>query len=87
MLTIPLPGQSCFERDDFKNMEIPKVENPAGQIVAPFDKSSTRYEQWKRMDLSTIALETMPKQVDKNRVLIDLLKLHKDFAEDLSEET
>ncbi len=68
-------------------MEEPKVENLAGQIVAPFNKSSTRYEQWKRMDLSAIALETMPKQVDKNKVLNDLLKLHNDFAEDLSEET
>ena len=45
-----------------------------------------RYEQWKRMDLSAIALETMPKQVDKATVLDDLLKLHSDFAEDLSEE-
>jgi hypothetical protein len=46
-----------------------------------------RYEQWKRMDLSAIALETMPKQVDRAKVLNDLLKLHSDFVEDLNEET
>lgn len=46
-----------------------------------------RYKQWKRMDLSAIALETMPKQVDQAKVLDDLLKLHSDFVEDLSEET
>jgi hypothetical protein len=46
-----------------------------------------RYRQWKRMDLSAIALETMPKQVDKAKVLDDLLKLHNDFVEDLNEET
>jgi hypothetical protein len=46
-----------------------------------------RYEQWKRMDLSAIALETMPKQVDKTKVLNDLLKLHCDFVEDLNEQT
>jgi len=64
-----------------------RTENLAGQAVAPLYKSFTqRYEQWKRMDLSAIALETMPKQVDKAKVLDDLLKLHSDFAEDLSEE-
>ncbi len=46
-----------------------------------------RYKQWKRMDLSAIALETMPKQVDKTKVLNDLLKLHSDFVEDLNEQT
>ena len=46
-----------------------------------------RYKQWKRMDLSAIALETMPKQVDRAKVLDDLLKLHSDFVEDLKEET
>ena len=65
-----------------------KGENLAGQAVAPFHESSAqRYEQWKRMDLSAIALETMPKQVNKTKVLDDLLKLHSDFAEDLSQET
>jgi hypothetical protein len=46
-----------------------------------------RYKQWKRMDLSAIALETMPKQVDRAKVLDDLQKLHSDFVEDLNEET
>jgi hypothetical protein len=50
------------------------------------DHLTDRYEQWKRMDLSAVALETMPKQVDKAKVLDDLLKLHGDFARNLSEE-
>ena len=79
-------GLNCFE-EDFENMGEERVENLAGQAVAPLHKSSAqRYEQWKRMDLAAIALETMPKQVDKAKVLDDLLKLHSDFAEDLSEE-
>jgi len=45
-----------------------------------------RYEQWKRMDLSALALETMPKQVNKAKVLDDLLRLHSDFEENLCEE-
>jgi len=64
-----------------------RVENLARQAIAPFHKSFTqRYEQWKRMDLFVIAIETMPKQVDKGKVLGDLLKLHRGFGEDLSEE-
>ena len=45
------------------------------------------YEQWKRKDLSAVALETLPKQVNINKVLDDLLKLHCEYLEDLSEET
>jgi hypothetical protein len=69
-------------------MEESKKENLVGKNAGSFYRaSSQRYEQWKRMDLSTIALETMPKQVDKTKALNDLLKLHSDFTEDLSEET
>ena len=68
-------------------MEEERVENLAGESVAPLHKSSAQwYEQWKRTDLAAIALETMPKQVNRAKVLDDLLKLHSDFAEDLSEE-
>jgi len=88
MVTSSLLGQSCFEGEGFGNMGESKGENLAGQAVAPFHESSAqRYEQWKRMDLSAIAFETMPRQVDKAKVLYDLLELHCDFAEALSEET
>ena len=46
-----------------------------------------RYEQWKRSNLFTLASETMPEQVDKDRVLDDLRKLHSEYIEDLSQET
>ena len=45
------------------------------------------YEQWKRANVLAVACETMPKQVDKDKVLNDLLRLHSEFVEDLSEET
>ncbi len=69
-------------------MEQPKVQTVAVQAGTPSHNSSTqRYEQWKRMDLSAIVLETLPKQVNKAKVLNDLLKLHSAFEEDLNEET
>jgi len=64
-----------------------EIENLDQQALRPFCKSFTkRYEQWKRGNLLAVALETMPKQVDKAKVLDDLLKLHSDFAEDVNEE-
>ena len=45
------------------------------------------HEGWKRKDLLVRASETMPKQVDKDKVLDDLRKLHCEYTEDLSEET
>jgi hypothetical protein len=66
------------------------VENLAGQAIIPYNKSfSKRYEQWKKADLLAIALETMPKQVDKDKVLDNLIKLKSDRAHvlNLSKET
>jgi hypothetical protein len=67
-----------------------RVENLAGQAIKPFHKSFTkRYEQWKRADLFAIALETMPKQVNPDKVVDNLIKLKCDRAHllNLSEET
>ena len=46
-----------------------------------------RYEEWKRANVLEVALENMPKQIDKDKVLDALLKLHSDYVENLSEET
>jgi hypothetical protein len=46
-----------------------------------------RHEQWKSANVLALACETMPKQIDKDKVLNDLLKLHSGFMGDLSEET
>ena len=65
-----------------------RVENLARQAIAPFHKSFTkRYEQWKRKDLLAIALQTLPKQVKKDKVLYNLAKLNWERAGNLKEET
>ena len=66
------------------------VDNLAGQGIAPFhDSFAKRYKQWKRADLFVIALENMPKQVNPDKVLDNLIKLRADRAHalNLSEET
>jgi len=65
-----------------------EIENLEQQALRPFCKSFTkRYEQWKRGNLLAVALETMPKQVNRDKVLDNLLKLYFARVENLSEET
>jgi len=57
------------------------------QVLGTFIKSySKRYEQWKRNDLLFVALQTLPKQVKKENVLKNLIKLDTEFAERLSDD-
>jgi len=57
------------------------------QVLRIFSKSfSKRYEQWKRQDLLAVALETMPKQVDAEKVIDNLIRLKCEFAKRLSYE-
>jgi len=57
------------------------------QVLGTFIKSySKRYEQWRRQDLLAIALETMPKQVDAEKVIDNLIRLKCEFAKRLSYE-
>ena len=57
------------------------------QLLGVFIKSySKRYEQWKRQDLLAVALETMPKQVDAEKVIDNLIRLKCEFAKRLSYE-
>jgi hypothetical protein len=57
------------------------------QVLGIFSKSfSKRYEQWKRQDLLAVALETMPKQVDVEKVIDNLIRLKCEFAKRLSYE-
>jgi hypothetical protein len=46
-----------------------------------------RYEQWKRGELLHIAIQTMPKQVRKEEVIDNLIKLRSEYAKRLSDET
>jgi hypothetical protein len=65
-----------------------EMRNLEQQALRPFCKSFTkRYEQWKRGNLLAVALETMPKQVNRDKVLDNLLKLYFARVENLSEET
>ena len=69
-------------------MEENGVRNLEQQVLGPFRKSFTkRYEQWKRKDLLAIALQTLPKQVKKDKVLYNLAKLNWERAGNLKEET
>jgi hypothetical protein len=59
------------------------------QEVLGMFKSSymKRYEQWKRGGLLLIAIQTMPKQVKKEEVIDNLIKLKSKYTERLSDET
>jgi hypothetical protein len=57
------------------------------QVLGTFIKSySKRYDQWKKGDLLWVALQTLPKQVKKENLLKNLIKLNTEFAERLSDE-
>jgi hypothetical protein len=64
-----------------------KTRSLEQQVLGIFSKSySKRYQQWKRQDLLVIAIETMPKQVDTDRVIDNLIRLKCEFAKRLSYE-
>ena len=46
-----------------------------------------RYDQWKRGGLLLIAIQTMPKQVKKEKVIDNLIKLKGDYTKRLTDET
>lgn len=63
------------------------VRNLEHEALGPFLKSYTkRYEQWKRGDLLPIAIQTMPKQVRKDKVLRNLERLIYERENGLREE-
>jgi hypothetical protein len=69
-------------------MEEKGVRDLEQQALGPFRKSFTkRYEQWKRGDLLVLALETMPKQVDKDKLLRNLIKMTREREENFREQT
>ena len=64
-----------------------KTRDLEQQVLRIFSKSySKRYEQWKRQDLLAVAIETMPKQVDDDKVIDNLIKLKCEFAKRLNYE-
>ena len=68
-------------------MTAENVKDLDEQCLGTFMKSySKRYEQWKRKDLLVVALETMPKQVDAEKVIDNLIRLRCEFSKRLSYE-
>jgi len=57
------------------------------QNLRPFVRSFHKhYEQWKRNDLFLVALQTLPKQVKKEKVIDNLIRLRAEFEKKLSNE-
>lgn len=58
------------------------------QVLGLFRTSYLRrYERWKRRDLLLVALQTMPKQVKKEKVIDHLIDLRSEFSKRLKDET
>ena len=54
------------------------------QFLGTFVKSYTKlYDRWKRKDLLMVALQTLPKQVNKDKVIENLLKLKSEYNKKL----
>lgn len=62
--------------------EIVRAEQEA--LEAFRDSVSKRYERWRRGDLLSIALLTMPKQVNPENVTDNLVTLRSEFEKRLS---
>jgi hypothetical protein len=45
-----------------------------------------RYERWKKKDLLLVALQTMPRQVKREKVIDHLIELRSEFSKRLKEE-
>jgi hypothetical protein len=70
------------------DMSLEKAKELDQQVLGSFLKSyMKRYDQWKREDLLVVALETLPKQVNKGKVLDNLLKLMSEYEKRLREDS
>jgi hypothetical protein len=69
-------------------MSSEKAKEVDQQVLGLFLKSyMKRYDQWKKKELLAVALETMPKQVNKEKVLDNLLNLMSEYEERLRDES
>jgi hypothetical protein len=93
---IATSGRTPFTANHVINMEekregddtmSDKTKDLDEQVLGPFVKSfHKRYEKWKRNDLLLVALQPLPKQVKKEKVIDNLTKLRAEFEEKLSGE-
>lgn len=64
-----------------------KAKDLDEQVLGTFKKShSKRYQQWNKGGLLFVALQTLPKQVKKENVLKNLIKLDTEFTKSLSDD-
>lgn len=65
-----------------------EVKNLEHEALGAFRKSfEKRYEQWKSGSLLPIALQTMPKQVKRDDVLLNLVRLRCEREKNVGQET
>jgi hypothetical protein len=58
------------------------------QVLGSFLKSyMKRYDQWKKGDLLVVALENLRKQVNKEKIVDNLLKLMSEYEKRLKDES
>jgi len=70
-----------------ETMSEDKARDLDQQVLGTFIKSfHRRYERWKRQDLLSVALQTFPKQVKKEKVIQNLTSLKAEFEKKLSDE-
>jgi hypothetical protein len=70
-----------------ETMSEDKTRDLDQQVLGPFVKSfHRRYERWKRQDLLSVALQTFPRQVKKEKVIENLTCLKAEFDKKLSDE-
>jgi len=61
-----------------------KVRRMEEQFLGNFVKSHSKlYDGWKRKDLLMLALQTLPKQVNKEKAIDNLLKLKFEYNKKL----
>jgi hypothetical protein len=87
----PFYAEAIGERERRRRDEkmIEERARELDQEVLGMFKSSymKRYEQWKTGGLLLIAIQTMPKQVRKEEVIDNLIKLRSEYSKRLSDET
>jgi hypothetical protein len=74
-------------KEKAENMSESRAKEFDQEVLGFFRNSfSKKYEKWKRKDLITIALQTMPKQVRTQKLFDNLTKLKTDFEKRLKED-
>jgi len=79
--------ENCHEGEgERERMSEERAKNLDQEMLGFFRTSHLKwYERWKKRDLLQLALQTMPRQVEKKKIVHNLEKLKSEFEERLSE--